>query len=283
MGGGWIVDSRPPRRRAADRERVGRLQAATGLEEAATAVVEEAGAAGVEAPELAARLTVPQPRLRSVLDRVAGVAVLRTEPPVLVARSALARLSGEAQRALERFHREHPLDPGMPREELRSRVFGRAPVPAYEWVLEELAEAGTLRLASDTVALAEHEIRLSSDEEGARAALLAAAREGGLAGVEVKSVGEHSGQDVAALERVARVLAREGTLERVGEGLLVHREHADALKRQVRERWAPGSRLDVPAFKEMTGLSRKYVIPLLEYLDREKVTRRSGKDRVVLG
>ena len=133
------------------------------------------------------------------------------------------------------------------------------------------------------MALAAHRVELSSDEEGAREALVAAARESGLAGVEIRTVAESSGRDPRLLERVARVLARDGALERVGEGLLVHHEHAEALKEQVRERWPPGSRLDVAAIKEMTGLSRKYVIPLLEYLDREKVTRRSGKDRVVLG
>jgi selenocysteine-specific elongation factor len=50
----------------------------------------------------------------------------------------------------------------------------------------------------------------------------------------------------------------------------------------VRRRWPPGSRLDVGGFKELTGLSRKFVIPLLEYLDRERVTRRAGNDRLVL-
>ena len=79
------------------------------------------------------------------------------------------------------------------------------------------------------------------------------------------------------------MLVREGLLERVGTGLLLHRSHLDSLKEEVRRRWPPGSRLDVAAMKEMTGLSRKYVIPLLEYLDRERVTRRSGSDRLVLG
>jgi selenocysteine-specific elongation factor len=68
----------------------------------------------------------------------------------------------------------------------------------------------------------------------------------------------------------------------VGEGLLVHADHLADLKRQVRERWPPGSKVEVPAFKELFGLSRKHAIPLLEYLDREKVTRRAGNDRVVL-
>jgi selenocysteine-specific elongation factor len=79
------------------------------------------------------------------------------------------------------------------------------------------------------------------------------------------------------------VLVAERVLDRVGEALLVHRRHLDALKDEVRRRWPPGSRLDVLAFKEYAGLSRKYVIPLLEYLDRERVTRRAGNDRLVLG
>ena len=63
---------------------------------------------------------------------------------------------------------------------------------------------------------------------------------------------------------------------------LLHRDQVDELKAEVRRRWPPGTRLDVSALKELTGLSRKYVIPLLEFLDREKVTRRSGADRMVL-
>ena len=69
----------------------------------------------------------------------------------------------------------------------------------------------------------------------------------------------------------------------MGRGLLVHRETLDTLKKDVLQRWPPGSRLDVGGFKELTGLSRKYVIPLLEYLDRERVTRRAGNDRLILG
>ena len=77
-------------------------------------------------------------------------------------------------------------------------------------------------------------------------------------------------------------LVAEGTLRRVGD-MVVESGRLDALQAEVRQRWAAGSRLDVAAFKDMTGLSRKYVIPLLEYLDRERVTRRTGADRFVVG
>jgi selenocysteine-specific elongation factor len=68
----------------------------------------------------------------------------------------------------------------------------------------------------------------------------------------------------------------------VGTGLFVRRDRLEALKRDVRARWPAGSRIEVGAFKDLTRLSRKYVIPLLEYLDRERVTRRAGNDRIVL-
>jgi selenocysteine-specific elongation factor len=82
--------------------------------------------------------------------------------------------------------------------------------------------------------------------------------------------------------RVARSLVQEGVLQRVGEGRLVHREALTSLTAALRGRFAPGQRIDVGAVKEMTGLSRKFVIPLLEYLDRERVTRRAGPDRVLV-
>jgi selenocysteine-specific elongation factor len=125
-------------------------------------------------------------------------------------------------------------------------------------------------------------VTLSAGEEQARRLLADAAVTAGLAGVEVQALAASSRSDAKLLERVARVLAAERVLERVGAGLLVHGEHLARLKRDVRERWPAGSRLEVAALKELTGLSRKYVIPLLEYLDRERVTRRVGNDRVVL-
>ena len=129
------------------------------------------------------------------------------------------------------------------------------------------------------VALAGHEVRLTTEEQAVRAALLEVASGAGLQGFDPAQA--DAGGSERLRERVARVLVYEGRLQKVGE-VLVHHEALEGMKDDVRRRWPPGSRLDVGAFKEMTGLSRKYVIPLLEYLDRERVTRRSGNDRVVL-
>jgi selenocysteine-specific elongation factor len=282
IAGAVVVDPLPPRRRAADLAAVERLRDAAGLLAAAEAMVAEAAASGIDAPRLAARLTVPLARLTAEIPASGSMVALGQDPVVVVSPEALARLGEAALAALEVFHRSHPLKAAMPREELRGRAFGDAPVVAFERVLADLAAAGRVRLLTDAVAAARHEVRLSAGEEEARQLLLETAQAAGLAGVEIPALAERSKRDPKILERVARVLATERVLGRVGEGLLVHRDHLEALKLQVRERWPSGSKIEVGAFKDLTGLSRKYVIPLLEYLDREKVTRRAGNDRIVL-
>jgi len=280
IGGGVVLDPLPPKRRAADLALVERLRGAEGAAGAAAVIVEGAGLAGVDGSTLAARLTVPAPRLGALLAGEGSLVALGPDPGHYLARPALAALAASARGALARFHREQPLRAAMPREELRRRAFPGAPPAAFEHVLASLAAAGEVRVQPDAVAAAGHEVSLDPQEEHARRRLTEEALAAGLAGLDPREMAGSPG--AAVLERVARVLARERVLERVGEGRLVHREHLQRLKAAVRERWPPGTRLDVGGFKEMTGLTRKFVIPLLEYLDRERVTRRTGADRFVL-
>ena len=89
-------------------------------------------------------------------------------------------------------------------------------------------------------------------------------------------------QDQRACENAVRVLVQEKAAERLGEGLLVARPALETFRTEARARFKSGAKLDVAEVKELTGLSRKYVIPLLEWLDRERVTRRMGAERIVL-
>lgn len=282
IGGAVVVDPLPPRRRLADRAAVARLRDAPGLAAAAQALVEQAGDAGVEAPLLAARLTVEAAELGTALAGDASIIGLGPDPPLLLTRGALERLQAATLASLAGYHRANPLRPAMPREELRARVFGRSRGAVFERVTGELAGAGRLRLLPEAVLLASHEVRLSSGEQDARGVLLAAARAAGLAGLEIAPFAAQRLMDAALVERVARVLVADKALVRVGGSLLVERDELEALKRLVRERWASGARIEVGEFKQLVGLSRKHAIPLLEYLDRERVTRRVGALRLVI-
>jgi selenocysteine-specific elongation factor len=228
-------------------------------------------------------VTVPRPVLLAALQGRPDVIAIGRDPAWLIAPAALEALSAAALDRLREFHALRRLDAGMPREELRRRVFGRAPAGVFETVLDRLSSSGQVKAAGDTVALAGHSAQWTPEETALRDALLAAAGQAALAGIDLAH--PPSGlpaADPRLREKVARTLVADGALRRVGDAF-VESKHLDALAAEVRRRWPAGARLDVAAFKEMTGLSRKFVIPLLEYLDRERVTRRAGPERFVLG
>jgi selenocysteine-specific elongation factor len=84
-------------------------------------------------------------------------------------------------------------------------------------------------------------------------------------------------------EKLLQILLREKTIVRVTQELIFHRRALAQLKNQLSAyKKTKGDRISVPVFKELAGITRKYAIPLLEYLDRERVTRRAGEERVIL-
>jgi len=280
IAGALVLDPGPRKRGTRDLAAVAGLRAAgDDLGAVAAWLIAESKTRGLDTGALVARLTVPGERVAAALRGRTGIASLGEPPVAYLTETALVELGSAAGLELERFHGNQPLRPAMPREELRRRVFLRTPAEAFGRVLASLEGAGRIRLLPDAVALADHAVTLSGPEADARARLLREAHAAGLAGLDLAS--RAAAHDARMAERVAKVLAEERLLLRVGT-FLVHHEHLDALKQEVRQRWPPGSRLDVAAFKDLTGLTRKFVIPLLEFLDRERVTRRAGADRLVL-
>jgi selenocysteine-specific elongation factor len=280
LGGARVLDPLPPRRRRGDRSE--RLRS-TRLEDpaaAARAMIAAEGARGHDAARLAARVTRPQDRLRAALDG-SDVVWLAGEPGWWISESALAELAERALSTLGDYHARHPLKPGMPREELRRRVFAHTPSGAFERVIASCARDGALVAAGESLARGGHAVTLSPEEQRAREALEEAARRAGLSGVVVREVAASLAQAPDRLERIARVLQDEDRLRRVGEASLVHVEHLERLEVDLKLRWPPGSRLDIAGFKELTGLTRKHVIPLLEHLDARRLTRRQGSERFV--
>jgi selenocysteine-specific elongation factor len=94
-----------------------------------------------------------------------------------------------------------------------------------------------------------------------------------LAGVKV---------DKGRAQKIVTLLLREGTLVKLSDDLVFHRDALSGLKQSLCDQKRNSDRLDVARFKDLTGVSRKYAIPLLEWLDRERVTRRVGDARVIL-
>jgi selenocysteine-specific elongation factor len=170
----------------------------------------------------------------------------------------------------------------MPKGELREKVMGDAPTEVFEWALSRLVEAEKVRAARELVATTDHRIQLTTEEAEASRFLEATYRKAGYLPAAISEIASKSKRDVKLLERIERLLVQEGKLVRVSEGMVFHRESLERLKVAIRGQKKKGEPVDVAFFKQLTGSTRKHAIPLLEWLDKERVTRRVGKERILL-
>jgi selenocysteine-specific elongation factor len=290
MGGGVVLDIVPTRRRrdaAAVRARLEILE--TGEPPAILETLLADAPRGASLDQLARRTGWGPTELRTAADALVRAGKARLLPAAggeaetLAATRTYAALLERIGSAVEDFHRANPLVEGISREELRIGM-ARLAVPAvFRAALAELAAAGKVVLAGDLVKRAGREISLAPDEARAKEQIERAFADAGLTVPSLKEVLERLPVEVARAQKIVQILLREQVLVRITADLVFHRA---ALER-VRQLLAGyknqhGPRMAVPAFKELTGITRKYAIPLLEYLDRERVTRRDGDVRVIL-
>jgi selenocysteine-specific elongation factor len=143
-----------------------------------------------------------------------------------------------------------------------------------------LASSKEVVAEGEIVRLPGHAPVMREDEEHARQAIERAFEQAGLAVPAVAEVLAKAGVEAARARTLLEILLREKRLVRISQELVFHRSAMEKLRRLLAERRP--ARFGVPDFKEWTGISRKYAIPLLEYLDRTHVTRREGDQRLIL-
>ena len=269
IGGGVVLDIAPPRRAPVDRLETLRRGAAA--ERIALLVQESDGGMGLAA--LVARTGLRENEIQEAA-RVAGLVVL---PGWFADPAWFAAKIAAVQAELAEFHRRNPLLPGMPREDLRRRVVPDAPTAVFDALL---AGAPEFVASGDMVRLSSHRAALRDADKEATLRIEAAFETAGFAVPSVEEVIANAGIDPARGRTLLHLLFREKKLIRVGDDLVFHAAAIARLRELLARR--KGARFAVADFKTWTGISRKYAIPLLEFLDRERVTRRDGDMRVVI-
>jgi selenocysteine-specific elongation factor len=206
-----------------------------------------------------------------------------TGAELIIAARAYGELADRLRQEIETFHRMNPLAEGISKEALRMRVARLGGPEVYRAALADLASAGQITLAGDTVKRAGREISLSAEEARAKEQIERAFEEAGLAVPWLSEVLGKLKIEAPRAQKLVQMLLRERVLVRVADDLVFHRA-ALAHLRQLLAGYKSqhGERIGVPAFKDLTGITRKHAIPLLEHLDRERVTRRQGDERVIL-
>lgn len=275
IGGGVVLDIDPPRRRRADAaERLKRLAEGNAEEQAALFVREAPFGLGESA--LIARTGLLASEVAAI-GRSARVALIQEPQPWLVDLQRFDELAVKIRTVLRDFHRGNPLLPGISKEQLRSQELPDAP----PFLLDSLVAASRdIAAEGETVRLASHKVSFKQDEEDALARIESAFARAGLEVPATSAVLMSAGVESGRARTLLQILLRDKRLVKIGDDLVFHASAMASLKQMVAGH--QGARFTVSQFKDWTGVSRKYAIPLLEYLDRERITRREGDARVAL-
>jgi selenocysteine-specific elongation factor len=272
IGGGVVLDL-PASLRSTGA--AGRLAKLAGCDEAgriALLVRESEFGAGMK--ELVARTGW---READIPAAAAGAALMAVGDSWYVDADWFRSASGKLADAVRAFHRENPLATGIAKQDLRARQMPRVP----PFLLDALLAAATgIAVEGETVRMRSHTVVLQQDEERARAAIERAFETAGLAAPAVAEALTKSGIETRRARSLLEILVRQKRLLRINEELVFHHTAIERLRQILAAR--KSQRFGVGEFKEWTGISRKYAIPLLEYLDRERITRREGDRRLVL-
>ncbi|MFO0593737.1 MAG: SelB C-terminal domain-containing protein [Myxococcaceae bacterium] len=285
LGGGAVVLVNPPRRRGAAQERVEALATGT-LEERLRLHLVEAGYAGLDESALTLRLSASPKELGKVLEQAAARGVVtvlpkRADQPQrhLVATEVLRALQARALARLDQLHRDDPEKNGFPREELRQRL-GSPGERVFARALEELVQGTKVEVEAELLRLPGRGRAFTEAAKAAHDTLRAVLEERGLSPPTLTELASRLKRPEAAVEALGQQLVAQGFAVRAGE-LFFARAAITALEAKLRTFFETNEKLSTQAFKELTGLSRKFLIPLAEYFDREKLTLRVGDERVL--
>ena len=287
IGGGVIIDALPDKHRIRDRAAHARLEQLehAGLAEQIGLFVEMSGARAMSASEIAARTGATDERIAAqVRELVAAGRVIEVtaSPLLLISIESYRSLGGLVVELLAEHHKRESLALGAGREEVRERVFGEVKPEIFRAVIARLVEEGVVAAERDSLRLASHRPALTDANLAAKQNLEAAFKAAGLQAVTLEEAAAGIRVPVEMARKLYNLLAAEHRILRVGD-MVFHVDAIEDLKSRVRAQKSINARMDVAVFKEMTGgLSRKHAIPLLEYLDRERITRRVGNEREIL-
>ena len=278
IGGGVVLDASPVARKQRGEDIVAFLKIMRDgtPEQVLAARVARRGATGLRLDDVRGEMNIR----RGEVTKLAAQAGLVWCNPVLVTAAVFAEIKTDVLEALKQFHDANPLVAGMSTEELRDRV-NLGPEVFYG-VLEKLGEEKKLEVAGELVHMAGRGVVMKDEEAESKKIIEKAFLSAGLKVPSLKEVLAGLKVDKIRAQKIVTLLLRDKVLMKISEELVFHQSALMDLRQKVAALKNTASKIDVARFKEMTGVSRKYAIPLLEYLDRERVTRRVGDERVIL-
>jgi selenocysteine-specific elongation factor len=282
IGGGRVLDAGDPPIRIAHNQILPFLQAiaSASLREALLARINRRWIFGLTVAEAVAEtgwLPARVQQLAAELKQAGETAIFGN---VLITSRWLERVRQDILSIAAHFHDANPLLAGINKEELRATKWGHPEL--FDGVVASLLREKKLEADGELLRLSGRGVVLRDEEAESKSQIEQVFARAGLQVPALKEVLASLPVDKVRAQKIVTLLLRDRVLVKLSDDLVFHRDALEAMRRQILAQKAKTPKLNVGNFKDLFGVTRKYAIPLLEYLDRERVTRRVGDERVIL-
>lgn len=286
VGGGVVLDPAPPRRRrrsAQARELLDALGEGVDADKLLL-LTQQSLLSGLTLEELIIRSGLPAKRAEAALANLLSQGLLvqaAREPRTFLAQESFHSLKSLLLTGLEGYLRDNPLKEGIGKEELKAHIPKRSDLRFFPAVLTALEKEGKVIVDRDLVKMPGHRAAAGAGQAGLLAELETALQAGGEEPPGIKELAALVGSDEKHVLENLNLLAREGRVMKVKADVFYSPQPLQALQEKLVAYLGEKVEITPPQFRELTGLSRKFMIPLLEYFDQIKVTLRVGDKRVL--
>lgn len=287
IGGGVVLDSHPIKHKRFSSSVISEL---TLLREAPGEQVLKyhifhSGKGGTTLEDLLNRVDMPPEEVQSILKSlVERGALLFIDPERMkvIEKSHYQELKEMVINQVKEFHQRFPMKSGLFKEELRTKLPSEVDVRLFQNLIQDLMQSGEIILEKDKLRLCDHQI-LTIDEKGLAHRIKTAVLKGGLQPPSPKELSENWSEKEEEVRAIFELLVHEGELIKVRSEMYFHRIPFEQLKETLYSYLKTHKEITTAQFKEMVGVSRKFVIPLIEYFDQIKFTLRIGEKRILRG
>ncbi|MDD2540052.1 MAG: selenocysteine-specific translation elongation factor, partial [Desulfuromonadaceae bacterium] len=286
IGGGIVLDPFPPRRRRRSEEAVMLLESLESQEHqrVCALIIGQSKLSGLSFEDILLRSGIPRKAAETalaVLLSTGDILQMTREPRIFLSRDSFDSLKKGLVDEVSSFLASNPLKHGMGKEELKTRLPKRSDLRFFTPILSALERDGLVIPERDIVMLAGQAVRTTSSTEDLTSAVSSFLREKALEPPTIKELMEHFHFDEKSVRDNIAILIRNGDAVRISSDLFYASEVLDDLRGKLINHLREKEEITPPEYRELTGLSRKFLIPLLEHFDSEKVTIRVGDKRVL--
>jgi len=286
VGGGIVLNPCPAKHRLKEYENLlpdFKLLRAGKPSDVVAILVKQAGIDGLRLSELKAYLNLSTKALGKVVDELlARRAIVRfdNERHFLIAGELFDAMADKIVAMVLDYHQREPMREGMIKEEIRSRL--TLSVALFNALLQRLIKTSKLLVDKDLVRDPHHRVRLAVDADKLKADLINLYQQAGLNFPDYNSLAEKLSAEPDDIKQIVTILVKDEKLLKVRDGIFLTPEHYEKMRALVVDFLKLNETMTTQEFKAKIGLSRKYIIPLFEYLDQRKVTARKGEARILL-